>query len=435
MERRQICVSKKFIKKSFLFIVGLLTFLIIIRFINLNQKKSRASENNPEKECKLIEGYWNETIGKCFPPYDPDLNQDPTLSYTAGFCWFAKNKGLKKYPYAHFEKVFDDSCSLSQEIDIEPTENLIVPSVITNQSTRNLNEENTELSGDKIKISLAGDLSVGRDINAYARTNKDYVLFYSRIADFLSANDLNIANLESPIISDDRCPIMTWKETGTYYLCGGPQFLDSFANYNFHFGLANNHINNFNGLEETMNYLKSKRISFAYSHVKPVVITKKTIKGVKFGFLSYDLTDNNPDTNLDTIVDTVKKNASNYDWLIVQLHWGTEYANAPSNNLIPIPPYGKYTQKTFARKLIDSGADIIHGHHPHVLQPIEEYYSKGKKKLIFYSLGNFVFDQYPEDTRRSKVYRIVLDKNDLISYEEFPIEINPVNGRPQIIPK
>jgi poly-gamma-glutamate synthesis protein (capsule biosynthesis protein) len=61
------------------------------------------------------------------------------------------------------------------------------------------------------------------------------------------------------------------------------------------------------------------------------------------------------------------------------MHWGIEYkiVNSPA-------------QQQLAHLIIDNGADLIIGHHPHVVQNIEEY----KGKLIFYSLGNFIFDQY-----------------------------------------
>ena len=66
-------------------------------------------------------------------------------------------------------------------------------------------------------------------------------------------------------------------------------------------------------------------------------------------------------------------------YVIVTPHWGTEYTSSPDD-----------FQKQTAHQLIEAGADLIIGHHPHVVQAIEEY----QGKLIFYSLGNFVFDMY-----------------------------------------
>jgi poly-gamma-glutamate synthesis protein (capsule biosynthesis protein) len=66
-------------------------------------------------------------------------------------------------------------------------------------------------------------------------------------------------------------------------------------------------------------------------------------------------------------------------FLIVNIHWGTEYQNTSNKK-----------QKELARSFVNAGADLIIGHHPHVVQEVEVY----KNKLIFYSLGNFIFDQY-----------------------------------------
>jgi poly-gamma-glutamate capsule biosynthesis protein CapA/YwtB (metallophosphatase superfamily) len=81
------------------------------------------------------------------------------------------------------------------------------------------------------------------------------------------------------------------------------------------------------------------------------------------------------------------------DHLICSLHWGTEYMSRP-----------EAAQIRFARQLIDSGVSVILGHHAHVLQGWE-YHGNG---LILYSLGNFVFDLWPRDTRKSVIAHIAL---------------------------
>lgn len=95
---------------------------------------------------------------------------------------------------------------------------------------------------------------------------------------------------------------------------------------------------------------------------------------------------------------------------IVSLHWGwrEEYINIPSVEHIKI-----------ARLLVDNGADIIVGHHPHVIQPVEEY----KEKLIFYSLGNFLFDMiWSTNVRTGMAVKIFYDKaNRKLDYQIIPI--------------
>jgi poly-gamma-glutamate synthesis protein (capsule biosynthesis protein) len=85
------------------------------------------------------------------------------------------------------------------------------------------------------------------------------------------------------------------------------------------------------------------------------------------------------------------------DLVIVNFHWGEEYTDEPNEY-----------QKQIAHLAIDSGADIVIGHHPHHIQPIEEY----KGKLIFYSLANLFFDQlWSEKTRYSMLARVSWDTN------------------------
>ena len=93
--------------------------------------------------------------------------------------------------------------------------------------------------------------------------------------------------------------------------------------------------------------------------------------------------------------------------LIVNIHWGAEYQELSNDH-----------QRDLARELIDAGADAIIGHHPHVVEEIEVY----KDKPIFYSLGNFVFDQYFSiPTQQGLAVGVVLGA-DATSVYVFPIE-------------
>jgi poly-gamma-glutamate synthesis protein (capsule biosynthesis protein) len=94
-------------------------------------------------------------------------------------------------------------------------------------------------------------------------------------------------------------------------------------------------------------------------------------------------------------------------FLIVLLHWGQEYQLKSS-----------ISQQSLSHKLIDEGADLIVGSHPHVVQEIEEY----KGKLIFYSLGNFIFDQYfSKETQEGLAVGLEIYPEKVI-YRLFPIQ-------------
>jgi len=105
----------------------------------------------------------------------------------------------------------------------------------------------------------------------------------------------------------------------------------------------------------------------------------------------------------------LKKLYSNHS-IIVSLHWGDEYLHAPSR-----------LQINFAHKMVDSGATLILGHHPHVLQGIEEY----KSGVIAYSLGNFMFDSWQKSTRESAIIKCTFDKQGLSGLKVEPIYIRP----------
>ena len=107
----------------------------------------------------------------------------------------------------------------------------------------------------------------------------------------------------------------------------------------------------------------------------------KTINNKVVAFVGIDgLTAPIPVAEFYPLIEKLKKEV---DFVVVDIHWGTEYLLTADPNQIAI-----------AHKLIDSGVDVIFGHHPHVVEGVEIY----KGKAIFYSLGNFVFDQDFGDT-------------------------------------
>lgn len=271
-----------------------------------------------------------------------------------------------------------------------------------------------------VYIGLMGDLGLGRMITRIARSQNDFSYSFSGLSSWLSQNDLNIANLESPVIKD--CPTLS---PTTFTFCGDSRFLPQLAHHKFFLTLANNHILNFgpSGLVETKQLLSDYQIPFVYSHSipsdtnQPSVFTQKTINGITLGFLGYDLTGTHQFQKSD-ILSQVSHYAASSDWLIVSLHWGNEYLPRPESWRVD-----------FARQLVDRGADIIHGHHPHVWQEPETY----QDKLIFYSFGNFIFDQnWSYATSHSNIIRLTLTKDKIINQQTLPIEIQD-NSRPVLL--
>ena len=156
----------------------------------------------------------------------------------------------------------------------------------------------------------------------------------------------------------------------------------------------------------------------------------KEINGVKIVFLAY--TNLGPESwqatsqgsglawvgakNLPKIKRDIQKAKAQADILIVSLHAGEEYIASPSQ-----------FQIDFARSAIEEGADLVVGHHPHVVQKNEIYPSTGSGQVgwIFYSLGNFVFDQsFSENTMKGQLVKVLIEDKKIKEVIPINVKIN-----------
>lgn len=115
------------------------------------------------------------------------------------------------------------------------------------------------------------------------------------------------------------------------------------------------------------------------------------------------------------VVNDIRKARALADHVVVSFHWGEEYVRTPNPRQIG-----------FAHIAIDAGASVVLGHHPHVLQPVEVYGGG----VIFYSLGNFVFDQKKPDTVESMIARVSFSPGKVVSAEILPMKIEECRPRP-----
>lgn len=195
-----------------------------------------------------------------------------------------------------------------------------------------------------------------------------------------------------------------------------------------HATLANNHIDDqtADGATDTDNILAENGISAVglrekeASVCKPAEISLERRKLAVFGALGIDMKSTNIWYSQDSVflnsVKTYKKeNPSAF--VVVYVHWGNEYRKFPSID-----------QVSQARRLIDIGADMIIGHHPHVIESIQYY----KGKPIFFSLGNLIFDQHDLDTKRGIIagltFRDSSVETDIVPYdikEDRPVPLLP----------
>ena len=223
-------------------------------------------------------------------------------------------------------------------------------------------------------ILFVGDMMLDRNVEALMNKNS-FNYPFEKIGQFFKGLDLVFANLEGPIVKNP-----TQFPAHSLQFAFSPKVTTAlnFNGINL-VSLANNHILNMgsDGLNQTREFLKDSKINFAGD---PNSCDKKfAYQNDYLVMLAFNKT-NSACTSEDIIKTITEIKAENkIKFLAVSIHWGNEYQ---TNNT-------DFQQKA-GRQMIEAGADVIIGHHPHVVENIEVY----KNKLIFYSLGNFIFDQY-----------------------------------------
>jgi len=225
------------------------------------------------------------------------------------------------------------------------------------------------------KMVFVGDMMFDRGVeDLMQKTSFAYPM--EMIAGFLKGFDFSVGNLEGPI---NEKPKEFSDASMTFSF--DKRIVDSLKIGNFKLvSLANNHTLNMEraGLEETKNILKENEINFFGDPIECDVDYSFQKDGITFYSVNVTYPSNCSNSEIaDWIEETKFYNPESF--FVVLVHWGVEYESENSK-----------AQKDLAHKMIDAGADLIIGGHPHVVENIEKY----NGKLIFYSLGNFVFDQY-----------------------------------------
>ncbi|HXK32210.1 MAG TPA: CapA family protein, partial [Candidatus Paceibacterota bacterium] len=201
-----------------------------------------------------------------------------------------------------------------------------------------------------------------------------------------------------------------------------------FAGFNV-VSLANNHALDYgkDALEDCLVRLKDSGIDYVgagFNGKEAFYLVIKEINSTKIGFLAY--TDLGPETwrageersgiawikdsDFGKIGQDIQEAKSKVDVLIVSIHSGEEYVQE-------LTPF----QLNFTKMAIEAGADLIAGHHPHVVQKDEKY----GDQYVFYSLGNFIFDQsFSEQTMQSEIVEITIENKKIKEVTAKQIKIN-----------
>ena len=277
----------------------------------------------------------------------------------------------------------------------------------------------------KVKMSFVGDISLGDSFicqgygvrSQIHKKGGDFI--FNKVRHLFEGRDVIFGNLEAILSSTNEDKLSLQSSS----LRGDIEGAYALKNVGFNvLNMANNHVmqHGAEAFEDTLSILKKLEIGSIgctdrswYS--KPHVLRKN---GIKIGFIGYAHEKDKYDVDQliyaygieAQIISDISRLRTLVDILIVSNHWGSEYIEIPNRDTIKL-----------AKKMIDNGADIIIGHHPHVVQDIEIY----KNKIIAYSLGNFVFDMHWEKKlRNSMILEISFDKTSGLDFQVIPLYIN-----------
>lgn len=244
------------------------------------------------------------------------------------------------------------------------------------------------MTNNKGGLTFVGDIAFTGIISSQPELNK---VRFEKILPLFPSNEMIFANLEVPLKTGE---FKNEHKKLIHFSLEGPtkELLKSFSIRCV--SLANNHIYDYKmpGLKATINLLNQLGIKHTGAgwlpeHTHPVFIEAPN---TKIGFLAYVDRSTNPKTelypellinyfDLNSVIQDIKAIRNCVQKVIVSIHWGVDYSFYPTPRQIET-----------AHCLIDEGADIIMGHHPHTIQPFEKY----NDGLIFYSLGSLTFGDF-----------------------------------------
>lgn len=300
-------------------------------------------------------------------------------------------------------------------------------------------------SFDKITITAIGDIMAHKDLQEWILLSKEhYLKYFDTTKKIFLSDDLTIANLETPVCDKqdiEGFPTFNAKAELIEAIISSGIELVSFAN---------NHTldQGYTGIEATIETFKKNKLKYAGAGSNRIDANKPlffSVKGINIGYISatslmnylpqYDIT-KFPSVNFipldnDKIIKSFCKLITDtkklVDIVIVSFHAGVEYSQIVN----------KLKEKRF-KEFTEAGADVILGHHPHVIQKVEYHLTKDKRKcLIAYSLGNFISaqaryvkqlkrnDKWIYDSLLAKTAESILLQFDIVKYNNKYIIIKP----------
>lgn len=307
------------------------------------------------------------------------------------------------------ENFDNDKCSetmIDNQESLNSTKTKFFESDIT---TTIIEELEPIIKKDSITISFTGDCTLGtylasknRAFDVLFEEQQDYEYYFKNVKEIFENDDYTVVNLEGPLTDSNNIP-----EQKPFIFRGRKDYINILTSGGVEAAnLSNNHIRDYGteGYNDTVNVLNDNNIAYFDNtnfHIEE-------INNIKFGFAGFKAFNLYTKNEIDNALEYFEEN--NVDIKIIILHGGIEY-NYDFDS----------TKQELAHYAIDNGADLIVGHHPHILQGIEEY----NDKYIIYSLGNFCYGGHSNPS----------DKQSMIAQVTFNFEDNKyVDSNLKLIP-
>lgn len=276
---------------------------------------------------------------------------------------------------------------------------------------------------DEVLLSFVGDCSIG-DSEQYATYDtsyhntideKGYEWPFSLVKEHLAADDLTVANLEV-VFTERRA-----HSDKLYNMVGAPDHVNVLTEGSVEMvNSVNNHCMDFHrdGYQDTLDVLTEAGVEY-FGTIYPWQedgyddLAVKEIDGIRFGFMGFSYPSESDQKRIANRVKILKEEKG-CDVVIVSLHWGRETHATPTAG-----------QVAYAKEAINAGADVIWGHHPHVLQPIMFY----KGKPIMFSTGNFTFGTMSQVDPATGIFQLAYERVDgevqLTRLQVIPCQTQP----------
>ena len=300
------------------------------------------------------------------------------------------------------------------------------PSTTTRSTVRPTTTPTTE--PPPLTVAAGGDVLGDRGVGQFMDDRGGEAVF-AKIAPFLRTASVAFVNLEGPI--SDKGTRASWKE---YTFRARPALTRGLASAGIDVvSLANNHSVDYGpaALIETIARLDDAGVSHAGAGADAAAASAPALLITPAGIVAVlAFTDiipggfaatadapgvNATEPNRKKILAAVAAAKRKADFVIVSFHWGTEYK-----------PQAGGEQRELAHQVVDAGADLVIGHHPHVIQGLELY----RNRVIAYSLGDFVWDHYSRETGETFVLRVTLRPRGQPSVEAVPVYLDGTSGVP-----